>query len=166
MQIKKAKKKVKESQTIKSFMAMPTDANPSGNVHGGTIMRLIDITAAVVARRHCREHAADVVTAIIDNIEFLAPAHIGDLITAKASLNYAGCTSMEIGVKVEVEDLANGKINHISSSYVTFVALDKYNKPTPIPQIIPETKEEKRRFQEGEKRAKKRKEKRQKKMAK
>ena len=147
-------KKIQDSQVIMRYEAIPPDANPSGNVHGGTIMKLIDAAAGVVAKRHCRNN---VVTARVDNLQFLSPVYIGNLITVKASLNYTGRTSMEIGVRVESEDLLTGKITHTNSSYVTMVAIDKKGKPTLIPQVIPETEEEKRRYREGEERSLRRK---------
>jgi acyl-CoA hydrolase len=150
-------KKIRDSQVIMRYEAIPPDANPVGNVHGGTIMKLIDAAAGVVAKRHCRKN---VVTARVDNLQFLSPVYIGNLITVKASLNYTGRTSMEIGVRVESEDLITGKITHTNSSYVTMVAIDEKGKPASIPQVIPETEEEKRRYREGEERSLKRKQER------
>ena len=147
-------KKIQDSQVIMRYEAIPPDANSAGNVHGGTVMKLIDAAAGVVAKRHCRRN---VVTARVDNLQFLSPVYIGNLITVKASLNYTGRTSMEIGVRVESEDLITGKITHTNSSYVTMVAIDKKGKPTLIPQVIPETAEEKRRYREGEERSLRRK---------
>ena len=143
-------KKIQDSQVIMRHEAIPPDANSAGNVHGGTIMKLIDAAAGVVAKRHCRKN---VVTARVDNLQFLSPVYIGNLITVKASLNYTGRTSMEIGVRVESEDLITGKITHTNSSYVTMVAIDEKGKPISVSQVIPETKEEKRRYSEGERRA-------------
>ena len=143
-------KKIQDSQVIMRHEAIPPDANSVGNVHGGTIMKLIDAAAGVVAKRHCRKN---VVTARVDNLQFLSPVYIGNLITVKASLNYTGRTSMEIGVRVESEDLITGKITHTNSSYVTMVAIDEKGKPISVSQVIPETKEEKRRYSEGERRA-------------
>jgi acyl-CoA hydrolase len=150
-------KKIRDSQVIMRHETTPLDANPVGNVHGGTIMKHIDTAAGVVAKRHCRKN---VVTARVDNLQFLSPVYIGNLITVKASLNYTGRTSMEIGVRVEAEDLMTGKTTHTNSSYVTMVAIDKNGKPALVPQVTPETEEEKRRFREGEERSLKRKQER------
>lgn len=159
-------KKVKESKTEMCIEAIPLDANSAGNVHGGTIMKLIDSTAAVVAKRHCREQVSSIVTAAIDNVQFLSPANIGNLIVIKASVNYTGRTSLEVGVRVETEDLRTGKINYVNSAYLTFVALDENGCPTPVPSVIPMSKEEKRRFQEGKERSEIRKANRKKKLKK
>ncbi len=146
-------KKVSVSQVEVIEYMMPEHANPAGNVHGGTIMKLIDNAAAIVAVRHSRK---SVVTASVDKIDFIAPAFVGNLIIAKASLNYISRTSMEIGVRVEAEKLMEGEHIHIASAYLTFVALDEFRKPTEVPRLICETYDEKRRFEEGKKRREKR----------
>ena len=150
-------KEVRASKEETSIQAIPLNANAAGNVHGGDILKWIDSTAGVVAQRHCGEYAAQVATAVIDSVQFLSPAHIGDLIIFKASLNYTGRTSMEIGVRVEIENLRTGKKVHTSSAYLTFVAMDKNGRPIPIPSVIPVTKTEKRRFKEGKERSETRK---------
>ena len=127
----------------------PEHANPAGNVHGGYILKLIDQAAAIVAARHTH---ANVVTASVDSMSFISPAYVGNLIFAKASLNYVGRTSMEIGVRVEAECLKTGRHTHVASAYLTFVALDDDDNPISVPKLILETEEEKRRFREGEKR--------------
>ncbi|MEM0074909.1 MAG: acyl-CoA thioesterase [Conexivisphaerales archaeon] len=139
-------KKVSESATTMVRLMMPTDANPSGNVFGGTIMKAMDEIAAIVATRHARKN---VVTASIDRMNFFAPVFVGDLLILKASINYVGNTSMEIGVRIEAENLKTGKTTHTGSCYLTYVALDENGRPSPVPKIIPETPEEKRRWQEG-----------------
>lgn len=128
---------------------MPQDANIQGNVYGGTIMKLMDEIAGVVAAKHCRKN---VVTASIDRMSFLKPVYIGNLLILKASVNYVGKTSLEVGVRIESEDLTNGKTVHTGSSYMTFVALDEEGHPTPVPKIIPVFVEEKRRFREAKER--------------
>ena len=135
-------KAVKESRVIVSQVMQPSDANPAGNVHGGTIMKLVDNAAAVVAIRHSR---CNCVTASVDRIDFHHPAFVGDFMTVKASLNMTGKTSMEIGARVEAEDLRTGKWRHIASAYLTFVAIDENQHSTPVPAVIPETDEEVRR---------------------
>ena len=114
-------KPVAETALTMAVMMMPADANPQGQVHGGTIMKLIDTAAAAVAHRHARSHVA---TARIDSVNFLAPVEVGDLVTFKASMNAAWHTSMEVGVRVETENLLTGKVTHTSSAYVVLVALN------------------------------------------
>jgi acyl-CoA hydrolase len=138
--------KVSESSLIASHLMMPQDANIQGNVYGGTIMKLMDEIAGVVAARHCRRN---VVTASIDRMSFLKPVYIGNLLILKAAVNYVGKTSLEIGVRIEAEDLTSGQIVHTGSSYMTFVALNEQGHPTIVPEIIPVSPEEKRRYKEA-----------------
>jgi uncharacterized protein (TIGR00369 family) len=135
-------KTVRESMVVTATVVGPQDVNLSGNVFGGVIMKLIDTVAASVAVKHSRANA---VTASIDRLDFHHPVFPGNLVTCKASLNYVGKTSMEIGVRVEAENLMTGEILHTASSYLTFVALDISGKPTELPPLIPETEEEQRR---------------------
>jgi uncharacterized protein (TIGR00369 family) len=135
-------KSVSDSRVIMAQIMNPSDANSSGNVHGGVIMRLIDTAAAVVALKHAR---SNVVTASIDRLDFLRPAFIGELITLKASLNFVGRTSMEIGVRVEAENLLTSEVRHTNSAHLTFVALDKEGRPKEVPRLILETREDRRR---------------------
>ena len=128
---------------------LPVDANPMGNVHGGTILKLVDTAAAVAALRHAR---TNIVSASIDRMDFYRPVYVGDLLILKACVNYVGRTSIEVGVRIEAENLKTGKVTHTGSSYVTYVALDEKGRPTPVPQAIPETAEEKRRWREGKER--------------
>jgi uncharacterized protein (TIGR00369 family) len=126
---------------------IPQDANPSGNVHGGVIMKLIDTAAGVVASRHARSNA---VTASIDRLDFHHPVLVGDLLFIKGSLNFVGRTSMEVGVRVEAENIMTGEIRHTASAYLTFVALDDHGKPQEVPPLILETEDEFRRNHEAE----------------
>lgn len=135
-------KKVSESVVIISQMMLPEDANPAGNVHGGVIMKHIDSAAGVAAMRHAR---CNVVTASIDQLDFHSPVFIGDLITLTAGVNAVGRTSMEVGVRVETEDLMTGRIRHTASAYLTFVALDLHGNPKAVPELILETEEDRRR---------------------
>jgi acyl-CoA hydrolase len=121
----------------------PADASFQGNIHGGLIMRLIDEAAGLAAYRFCRRR---VVTAHIDSIDFHHPVHIGDVVMLKASVNYAGRTSMEIGVRVEAENLFTGEVIHTNSAYLVFVALDDQGRPTEVPELVPGTDEERRRY--------------------
>lgn len=139
-------KTVQESAVITAQVMNPQDANPAGNVHGGVIMKLIDTAAAVVACRHSR---CNTVTASIDSLVFHNPIYIGDLVFFKSSLNLVGKTSMEIGVRVEAENLMTGEIRHAVSAYLTFVALDSTGKPTAVPPLLLTTEEEKRRNREA-----------------
>ena len=122
----------------------PLDANITGNVHSGNIMKLADEAAGVVAIRHC---GGNCVTAAVDRFDFHAPVYVGNLVTVKASLNYVGRTSMEIGVRVEAEDLRTGKRTHTNSCYITMVAIDADGKPVEVPRLILETDEDRRRHE-------------------
>jgi uncharacterized protein (TIGR00369 family) len=140
------KKTVKETQVILARIMQPQDANPAGNVHGGTVMKIIDDAAAAVAMRHAR---SNVVTVSIDRLDFHEPVYVGDLITLHSSMNYVGRTSMEVGVRVEAENMRTGVVRHTSSAYLTFVALDDNLRPLPVPELITETSEEKKRYEAG-----------------
>ena len=140
-------KTIKESSIVMSQIMSPQDVNIAGNVHGGVVMRLIDTVAGVVATRHTRANA---VTASIDRLDFHHPIFVGDLVTLKASLNFVGTTSMEIGVRVEAENIITGKVRHTVSAYLTFVSLDKDNRPISAPPLILESEEERRRNQEAQ----------------
>ncbi|HEY5995918.1 MAG TPA: acyl-CoA thioesterase [Candidatus Deferrimicrobiaceae bacterium] len=142
-------KKVKESTTVLVQVMAQQDANLAGNVHGGNIMKLADTAAGVAAMRHS---GGNVVTASVDRFDFHAPIYIGNIVTLKASLNYAGHTSMEVGVRVEAEDLFDGRIVHTNSCYFTMVALDADGKPTAIPPLVPEDEDDRRRIAAAEKR--------------
>jgi len=120
----------------------PEDANPAGNVHGGVIMKYVDTAAGVVAIRHARKIA---VTASIDRLDFHHPVFVGDLLILKASINLVGRTSLEVGVRVEAENLLTGEVRHTASAYLTFVALDSKGAPAGVPPLILEAEEEMRR---------------------
>ena len=140
-------KTVAGSKTVMSRTMLPSDANPYGNVHGGEVMKLIDEVAGAAATRHAR---ARVVTARIDELSFLAPVYVGHLVTAKASVNHVARTSMEVGVRVEAEDMLTGNVVHVASAYLVFVATDERGKPVPLPPLIAETDEERRRMKAAE----------------
>jgi acyl-CoA hydrolase len=140
---------VRESISEYSEFALPNDANTLGNVLGGKVMHLVDLAAALAAVRHSR---CSVVTASVDHMSFLHPIHIGQLIVLRSSVNRVFRTSMEVGVRVEVENLVTGDIQHTSSAYLTFVALDKSGSRLTISPVIPETEDEKRRYEEAEER--------------
>ena len=140
-------KLVRESQAEMVVVVLPNDANPLGNILGGKVMHLIDIAAAIAAHRHSRSY---VVTASMDHVDFLHPVRIGELIVLKSSVNRVFHTSMEVGVKVFAENVLTGERRHTSSAFVTFVAIDDQGKPKPIPPVIPETEEDKRRYEQAE----------------
>ena len=143
-------KPVRDSVSEYGELALPNDVNQLGNIFGGKVMHLVDLAGAMAAIRHAR---LPCVTASVDSLQFLHPVHSGELILLRASVHRAFRTSMEVGVKVITEYLMTGERLHTCSAYLTFVALDENGKPTPVPCVIPETEEEKRRYREaGERR--------------
>jgi uncharacterized protein (TIGR00369 family) len=135
-----------ESAVTMTHQVLPHDANPAGNVHGGVILKHIDTAAGVVAMRHVRGWA---VTASIDRMDFLKPVFVGELVILKASLNMVGRTSMEIGVRVEAENLLTGEVRHTNSAYLTFVALDDNGNPRPAPPLVIEGDVAERRYRQA-----------------
>jgi len=135
---------VRESQHETSQIMMPGDANNLGHVFGGVVLAMLDKTAAVAAIRHSRSAC---VTASIDRVDFREPIHLGDLVVMKASVNYVGRTSMEVGVRVEAEDLQTGSRRHTNSCYLTFVAVDRNGRPIQVPDLRPESPDELRRYE-------------------
>lgn len=123
-----------------------TDANYMGNVHGGTVMKLVDTAAGLAAMKHS---GGVVVTVAMDEMAFLEPVHVGDVLTVLAMVNSVGRTSMEVGVRVEAENVATGKRVHTSSAYLVYVALDEEGKPRAVPPLAAETDEERRREHEA-----------------
>ncbi len=132
-----------------TLLAGQAHVNLLGNVHGGEVMRLVDSTAGAVAQRHSRGPA---VTAAMDEMAFLAPVHVGDILRASAQVNWAGRTSMEVGVRVESEpwNQAGTDPVHVASAYLVFVAIDAEGRPRRIPALAPEAPEEVRRMREAE----------------
>ena len=137
---------MRESASEYSELALPNDANAFGFMLGGRVMHLVDMAGALAAMRHAR---CPVVTASVDHMTFLHPIHMGQLVILKSSVNRVFRTSMEVGVKVFVEDLVTGDRKHTSSAYLTFVTMDPQGKRVLIPQVVPETEEEKRRYEEA-----------------
>jgi acyl-CoA hydrolase len=139
----------RQSDTVMSELMMPQHANIMGNVFGGVLLALLDRAAAVAAIRHAGKPC---VTVSVDKVDFKEPIHVGELVTAFARVNYAGHTSMEVGVKIIAENVLSGEKRHTNSCYITYVALDEQGVPTEIPPILPETADEKRRYERAAKR--------------
>ena len=137
------------ARTSLSMLADTTHVNLLGNVHGGVVMRLVDSTAGAVAQRHSGGPA---VTAAMDEMAFLEPVQVGDILRAVAQVNWAGRTSLEIGVRVESEpwNEAGSEPLHVASAYLVFVAIDDHGHPRPIPRLAPQTPDEVRREREAE----------------
>ena len=141
----------KESWVEMTELVLPQHTNARDTAFGGTIVSWVDIAAATCAMRHC--HSA-VVTASIDAMHFLAPVKRGWIVNIFASVNYTATTSCEVGVKVMAEHPISGKKHHTASAYVTMVALDANGNPNKVPPILPETEEEKARFESAKERRK------------
>jgi acyl-CoA hydrolase len=137
---------IEETRSEYAEICLPNDTNVLGNMLGGHVMHLVDLCGAIAAMRHSR---GAVVTASVDQMTFLHPIHIGELVRLKSQVNRVFRTSMEVGVKVWVENLQTGQIRHNSSAYLTFVALDTAGNRVVLPQVIASTKEDQRRFEEA-----------------
>ena len=137
---------VAESQSEMTELVLPNDTNTLGNLLGGRLMHFIDLVGAMAAYRHSRAH---VVTASMEHIDFIAPVHVGDLVILKASVNRAFQTSMEVGVKAWVENAMAGTRRHVSSAYLTFVAIDENGRRLPVPPLVTETTDELRRYEDA-----------------
>jgi acyl-CoA hydrolase len=135
------------SRTTIAEVMMPHMANHMGNVHGGVILGMLDRVGAVSAIRHSQRIC---VTVSVDRVDFREPIHLGELVTMYASVNYAHRTSIEVGVRVEAENLLTGVRRHTNSCYLTFVAVDDAAQPVAVPPVIPETDEERRRYRVAE----------------
>ncbi|HEY1470638.1 MAG TPA: acyl-CoA thioesterase [Candidatus Acidoferrum sp.] len=144
---------VRESLSEYTQVTLPNDANVLGNVLGGHIMHLVDLCGGLAAWRHAR---GPVVTASVDHMSFLHPVRVGQLLLLKSSVNRVFNSSMEVGVKVWVEDANTGEVHHTSSAYLTFVAIDQSGKPGAVAPVLPENEEEKRRYEEAGRRRERR----------
>jgi len=142
-----------ETSLVLTHLMQPADANYLGNIHGGIIMKLIDEAAGACAFRFCR---TNIVTAAIDRIDFHHPVQIGNLVRLLANVNFTGRTSVEVGVRVEAEDLRTGMVTHTNSAYLVFVALSGSGRPMPVPRLTPQTDEQRLWFEKAAERRRKR----------
>jgi len=147
------RRSISETRAALSRVMMPQDANVSGNVFGGTILKMVDEVSFVSATRHAR---TNIVTASLDRMDFHSPVHIGDLVTLRSEVNAAWHSSMEVGVRVTAENVRTGEVRHTGSSYLTVVALDEQGKPTAVPELVLETDEDVRRNKEANDRRRRR----------
>lgn len=141
-----AARTVSSTQSEMTEIILPNDTNTLGHLLGGRLMHFIDLTGAMAAYRHSRTH---VVTAAMDHIDFIRPVHLGDLVTLKSSVNRAFSTSMEVGVKVWAENTRTASISHVASAYLVFVAIDEQGRKVRVPQLVPETPDEIRRYEDA-----------------
>ena len=137
---------VRDSQSEMAEIVLPNDANPLGALLGGRLMHWIDLAGAMAAHRHSRNY---VVTASIDHLDFLVPVRVGDLVILRSSVNRVFHTSMEVGVKVWVENYIADNCQHVSSAYLTYVAVDREGRRLPVPPVVPESEEQQRRYEDA-----------------
>ncbi len=142
-----------ETSIVLTHLMQPADANFMGNIHGGIMMKLIDEAAGACAYRFCRTR---VVTAAIDRIDFHHPVQVGNLVRLRANVNFAGTKSVEVGVRVEAEDLTTGMRTHTNSAYLVFVALSDSGQPIPVPHFVPRTDQQREWLAEAQERRRKR----------
>ena len=141
-----SEKSPSESHAKVIVRMFPTDANPAGNVFGGEILKHIDMVAGIVAQRHSKSNA---VTVSMDSVNFLKPVFVGNVLSLNARINYVNNSSMEIEVSAEAEDIVTGIRTVTGTAFVTFVALDKNGKPTPVPKLALKTDNDRTKFKEG-----------------
>jgi len=137
-------KPVSESKSEMIELVLPNDANPLGALLGGRLMHWIDLAGALAAHRHSQSY---LVTASMDHIDFLVPVHVGDIVILQSAVNRVFHTSMEVGVKVLVENYITGDRKKVATAYLTFVAVDRHGRRLPVPPVIPQTEEEQRRYE-------------------
>jgi acyl-CoA hydrolase len=137
---------VASTQSEMTEIILPNDTNILGSLLGGRLMHFIDLTGAMAAYRHSRTHVA---TAAMDHIDFIRPVRLGDLVTLKSSVNRAFNTSMEVGVKVWAENTRTAEVAHVASAYLVFVAIDKEGRRQKVPELVPETPDELRRYEDA-----------------
>lgn len=141
-----APRPVRDSQSEMAEIVLPNDANPLGALLGGRLMHWIDLAGAMAAHRHSRNY---VVTASVDHIDFVVPGRVGDLVILRSSVNRVFQTSMEVGVKVFVENYIADTSKHVASAYLTFVAVDGSGRPQKVAAVIPETEDQQRRYDDA-----------------
>ncbi len=141
-----AARPVRDSQSEMAELVLPNDANPLGALLGGRLMHWIDLAGAMAAHRHSRNYA---VTASVDHIDFLVPVRVGDLVILRSSVNRVFTTSMEVGVKVFVEDYIADTSQHVASAHLTFVAIDRDGRRLKVAPVVPETEEQRRRYDDA-----------------
>jgi uncharacterized protein (TIGR00369 family) len=149
MKLEEQFRAVSYSQTTLTELMIPAYANFGGKIHGGILLSLMDKVAYACASKHAGNYC---VTVSVDNVEFLQPVEVGEMVSMKASVNYVGSTSMVVGIKVISEDFKNASVKHTNTSYFTMVAKDDNGKPTKVPGLILETRNDIRRFLEAIKR--------------
>ncbi len=137
---------VRDSQSEMAELVLPNDANPLGALLGGRLMHWIDLAGAMAAHRHARSYA---LTASVDHIDFLVPVKVGDLVILRSSVNRVFHTSMEVGVKVFVENYLADTAHHVASAYLTFVAVDIKRNPLKVAPVVPESDEQRRRYDDA-----------------
>ncbi|WP_034681903.1 acyl-CoA thioesterase [Caldalkalibacillus mannanilyticus] len=142
-------KKVQESRTYMTDLVFPPDTNHHNTIFGGKVMAYVDKIACIAAMRHCRK---PVVTVSSDNFDFLAPIKTGEAINLEAYVTWVHKTSMEVYVEVESENLLTAERKITARAYLTFIALDEEGQPTPVPQVVPETEEEQRQYEQAQER--------------
>lgn len=143
------KRPVRDSRVEMTELVLPSHTNQLGTIFGGQLMAWIDIAAAISASRHARSVC---VTASLDALHFLAPVRLGEHVTLLACVNYTGTTSMEVGVRLEGQNPVTGARAHVATAYLTFVSIDGQGKPKPVAEVVPETPDEERRYQNAQKR--------------
>jgi acyl-CoA hydrolase len=141
-----APRSVRDSQSEMTEIVLPNDANPLAALLGGRLMHWIDLAGAMAAHRHSRNH---VVTASVDHTDFLVPVRVGDLVILRSSVNRVFNTSMEVGVKVFVENYIADTAQHVASAYLTFVAIDGAGKHLKVAPVVPESEEQRRRYDDA-----------------
>lgn len=137
---------VSHSKTTLTELMIPSYANFGGKIHGGIILSLMDKVAYACASKHAGKYC---VTVSVDNVDFVQPVDVGDLVSLKASVNYVGKTSLVVGIKVIAENITNASVKHTNTSYFTMVAKDSYDKPAQVPGLLLETREDVRRYLEA-----------------
>lgn len=137
---------LRDSQSEMAELVLPNDTNPLGALLGGRLMHWIDLAGAMAVHRHARSYA---VTASVDHIDFLVPVRVGDLVILRSSVNRVFHSSVEVGVKVFVENYIADTAQHVASAYLTFVAIDRSGNHLKVAPVIPETEEQQRRYDDA-----------------